>query len=125
MTNWGGAVNFCNVILMISKTEWASKNIKSSVVTCLPKQTLLPKSTACAFLRLTRSLLSPASGTSLGACITISTVLHGRNIPSIQATKKGQESQWRNHWCERRTSFDMQPLGRRNRILTLKLFFVF
>ena len=44
--------------------EWASKNIKSSAVTCPPNRTLLPKSTACAFSRPMRSLPSPVSGIS-------------------------------------------------------------
>ena len=53
-----------DILTIFKKKEWASKNIKSSVVICLPNRIQLPKSTACAFLRPMRSLPSPASGTS-------------------------------------------------------------
>ena len=53
-------------------------------------------------------------------------VLHERNIPSIQATQKGQEGEWRDHWGERRKSFDIlcSPQAGGMRLLTIRFFFV-
>ena len=80
MIDWGKdwktfAISYWQIF---SKTEWASKNTKSSAVTCPLNRSPLPKFTACAFLRLMKLLPSPVSGTSWGVYV-IPTVLQEHN----------------------------------------------